>query len=147
MAPLLPGSVVPETMKTSFIIITDYSDKQMKGSFANLNKADTLEFNSDIELLFEIDLMLEEYLRAREEGTLEEFSFDDFDRMRKMLYKLKNDKTKRLCSFVLNISHIRNAQWKGTIECVEDGVETDFKTIPELRDFLVSVLDKKTSLQ
>ncbi len=145
MPSLLPSCMIPETINTCYISVESYEDGRIKGSFQNLDTAEDICFDDTVEMLFEMDSMLEEYLRSVANGALDKFSFNKIESISKAFDKLhREQQTDHLCSFLIRILFVRNVQWKGTIEWIDGYESFDFKTIPELMSFMTEILDKAT---
>ncbi|MBQ2916146.1 MAG: hypothetical protein IJE51_05080 [Clostridia bacterium] len=145
MPSLLPSCMIPETIKTCYISVESYEDGRIKGSFQNLDTAEDICFDDTVEMLFEMDSMLEEYLRSIANGVIDKFSFNKIESISKAFDKLhREQQTDHLCSFLIKIWFVRNAQWKGSIEWIDGDESFDFKTIPELMSFMTEILDKAT---
>lgn len=145
MPSLLPSCMIPETIKTCYISVESYEDGRIKGSFQNLDTTEDIYFDDTVEMLFEMDSMLEEYLRSIANGVIDKFSFNKIESISKAYDKLhREQQTEHLCSFLIRIWFVRNAQWKGSIEWIDGDESFDFKTIPELMSFMTEILDKAT---
>lgn len=144
MPSLLPSCAIPEAMKTSFIVIDRYEAGDIKGAFTNFNTAESVSFGSFKEFLFEVDSMLETYLNSVANGVLDKFSFDAFESMTNALNRFRGDQYNHLSSFFIKIWFVRNTQWKGSVEWIDEGKTSDFKTISELMAFMTEILDKST---
>ncbi|MBQ6857540.1 MAG: hypothetical protein IJO13_10620 [Lachnospiraceae bacterium] len=145
MPSLLPSCMIPETIKTCYISVESYKDGRIKGSFQNLDTTEDIYFDDTVEMLFEMDSMLEEYLRSIANGVIDKFSFNKIESISKAYDKLhREQQTDHLCSFLIRIWFVRNAQWKGSIEWTDGDKSFDFKTIPELMSFMTEILDKAT---
>lgn len=142
MPSLLPSCVIPETMKTSFIVIDSYEDGEIKGVFANFSANKSVVFDSVKEFLFEVDSMLETYLNSVANGVLDKFSFNTIESITDGLKKFRGEQTESLSSFFIKIWFVRNAQWKGSVEWIDGGITSDFKSVAELMSFMTEILDK-----
>lgn len=144
MPSLLPSCVIPETMKTSCIVIDSYDEGQMQGVFSNFNTAKDIVFNNTMDLLFEIDSMLEAYLSSISHGVLDKFSFEALEQFSDSMNRVRYEQADNACAFFIKIWFVRNAQWKGSVEWINGEERSDFKTIPELMTFMTNILDKAT---
>ena len=145
MPSLLPGSIIPETMQTSFVVVNGYEHGEIKGVFSNFYTSKIIPFSNNMELLLEMDSMLETYMSSIAYGDLNDFSFETLETISDVLTELHHEHSERLCSFAIKIWFARQSQWKGTVKWLDNEIVSDFKTISELMSFMTNVVSKNVS--
>lgn len=142
--PMTAAKFVPFEMKSSFIKVLSYEQKNPTGFLVNPYFAHEMYFGNLTQLLFLIDELLTAINYPQESFSTRSFKKNND---REAVNGPKDDELLQkpvLATFKVNVLFRQNASWQGSIHWVEDKMESQFRSVLELIMLMDSVLSGVT---
>ncbi len=133
---------IPEDMKTSYIRIHSYQDKNPVGTFYNLYYGKEIAFGNLTRLLFLLEDMMD--AMGSPEVSVQSRRFNNIpkqpERASMEEYPQLQPEQKVIATFKIKVLFRRSASWQGTVSWAEEQKEVSFRSVLELVKLLDSAL-------
>ncbi len=135
------NKMVSENMRSCIIRVEGYDNKNLQGIFYNLYYGTEVVFESLTKLLLLMEELMDELdcPQASLKGKRFDIAYKVPERSNISLVSSKSDRD-ALATFRIKVLFRQGASWQGTIEWLEEKLETSFRSVLELIKLMDSAL-------
>ena len=135
--------VITEAMKTTRVVVYDYSNKTMQGSFYNLYYGQEVMFSSLMEFLLQMETLMDEMQcpQATTETRLAYKTKGWYEATKNCVFTKKAAPV--MMQFCIRVIFRKNSSWQGTITWGKDKREKSFRSTLELVKLMDNILTRQ----
>ena len=143
---ICPTKFIPREMKTTFIKVYSYHNKNIQGVISNPFYDKEIVFENMMQLIILLERISDSLFYPQKTMELRQFSdtsaiTDPMDFPFETTTDFSNQKV--LATFELEVIFRQNASWQGNLVYVDQNLSSSFRSVLELFTLIDSVLDTK----
>lgn len=139
--------MIPEDMSSCIIQVERYDNKNLEGTFYNLYYGVALPFENLTRLLLMMEDMMDEMDSPQAAVKSRRFGLRSKQPERDSIAETvpQQNEPEVLATFKVKVLFRQSASWQGTIQWVEENLETSFRSVLELVKLIDSALPQPQS--